>query len=133
MNLPRPVADLICLGRDIVSHPRMVLLNRGHHRWTSAGFIAAAAAVSTVIPGGHHLFAAAVLVAGPSWVLDVIGALAHGLWQSGRLWSDLECQCCGDGPDDEDDDTEPDEPADGGGFAADVETWLKGITPTRNA
>ncbi|MGW5291512.1 hypothetical protein [Streptomyces bacillaris] len=124
-RLPRPVADLICLTRDLVRHPRMVLLNRGHHRWTPAGLIAAAAVASVGTPVGHHVLAAAVLVAGPFWALDMLGALAHGLWQSGRIWSDLECQCCGDDPDDPDDDPVPDEPEDDGGLAADIENWLK--------
>lgn len=127
-RLPRPVADLICLTRDLVRHPRMVLLNRGHHRWTPAGLIAAAAIASATTPVGHHLLAAAVLVAGPFWALDMLGALAHGLWQSGRIWSDLECQCCGDDPDDEDDDPDPDEPEDDGGLAVDIENWLKAQT-----
>lgn len=131
MNLPRPIADLICLTRDLVHHPRMVLLNRGHHRWVPAGVIATAGLfVATGTPGGHHLLAAALLVAGPAWALDVVGALAHGLWQSGRIWSDLECQCCGDDPDEDDDDPHPDQPEDDGGLAADVEDWLK--TQTTN-
>ncbi|MFI5649940.1 hypothetical protein ACIA71_01805 [Streptomyces anulatus] len=134
MNLPRPIADLICLTRDLVHHPRMVLLNRGHHRWVPAGVIATAGLfVATNTPGGHHLLAAALLVAGPAWALDMVGAFAHGLWQSGRIWPDLECQCCGDDPDDEDEDPDPDQPEDDGGLAADVEDWLKDITPTRNA
>ncbi|WP_127468712.1 hypothetical protein [Streptomyces sp. B27] len=124
-RLPRPVADLICLGRDLVRHPRMVLLNRGHHRWTPAGLIAAAAIASAGTPAGHYVLVAATLIAGPFWALDVLGALSHGLWQAGRIWSDLECQCCGDDPDDEDDDPVPDEPEDDGGLAADVENWLK--------
>ncbi|MGQ4733442.1 hypothetical protein ACUN3E_38010 [Streptomyces sp. Ju416(a)] len=133
MNLPRPVADLICLGRDIVSHPRMVLLNRGHHRWTSAGGIALVALlVATETPGFNTAsLAFALVVAGPSWALDMVGALAHGLWQSGRIWSDLECQCCDDDPDDGDDDPDPDEPEDDGGLAADVEDWLKTQTANR--
>lgn len=134
MNLPRPVADLICLTRDLVHHPRMVLLNRGHHRWVPAGVIATAGLfVATDTPGGQHLLAAALLVAGPAWALDMVGALAHGLWQSGRIWSDLVCQCCGDDPDGEDDDPDPDQPEDDGGFTAADEAWLKGHSITCNA
>lgn len=131
-RLPRPIADLVCLTRDLVRHPRMVLLNRGHHRWMSAGVIAAAAVTSTGTAAGHHILAAALFVAGPFWALDMIGALAHGLWQSGRIWSDLECQCCGDDPDDEDDNPDPDQPEDDGGFTADDEAWLKGHSITCN-
>lgn len=138
MNLPRPVADLICLTRDLVHHPGMVLLNRGHRRWVPAGVIATAGLfVATGTPGGQHLLAAALLVAGPAWALDMLGALAHGLWQSGRIWSDVECECCG-GPDDgEDDDTDPNNPTGGGGLAlsftdTDLRNWLDDQpTPTR--
>lgn len=124
--LPRPLADLIALCRDLVRQPREVLLNRGHHQWRAAGLIAIA---STPAWFGHRPNTMAALVilplAGLSFALDVAGYLAHGLWTSGRIWKGVECQCCGDDPDDGHDDSEDADPDDGGGLALDVETWLR--------
>ncbi|MGW2837126.1 hypothetical protein ACWCWD_04930 [Streptomyces sp. NPDC001493] len=133
-RLPRPLAVLICLGRDLVVHPRELLLNRYHHQWLAAGFIATIAAlVATSFPGFPPVaLVPALLLAGPSWALDLAGTVAHGLWVSGRIWQDIECQCCGDDPDDgHDDDPEPDVPVDGPSFAREVEAWLRTQTPTR--
>lgn len=127
MKLPRPIADLIRVWSDLVHHPRQVLLNRCHHQWRGAGFIALLAvlvyAIAPETPVGSLL--PALLLAGPSWVLDVAGTLAHELWEDGRIWQDIECQCCGGNPGDGDDDPAPDEPADDGGFLLDIETYLK--------
>ncbi|WP_406004410.1 hypothetical protein [Streptomyces sp. NBC_00987] len=122
-HLPRPAADLICLWHDLALHPREVLLNRNHHQWRGAGFIALIALLVVAgVPGfpAGALFPA-LLFAGPGWVLDLVGTLAHGLWQSGRIWQGVECQCCGGDPDDGDE-VEPDDPADDGGLARDIET-----------
>ncbi|MCX5158103.1 hypothetical protein OOK39_02155 [Streptomyces sp. NBC_00264] len=119
-HLPRPVADLIRIWHDLVLHPREVLLNRCHHQWRGAGFIALIAVLVVMgapgFPAGVLL--PALLLAGPSWVLDLVGTLAHGLWQSGRIWQGVECQCCGGDPDDGDDEAEPDDPADDGASPA---------------
>lgn len=126
-RLPRPIADLICLWRGLIHHPREVLLNRGHHQWRGAGFIALIAVLVAIgapgFPAGSLVLA--LLIAGPSWALDLAGTLAHGLWQSGRIWKGIECQCCGGDPDDGDDDPEPDDPDGDGGLALDIENWLK--------
>ncbi|WP_406501944.1 hypothetical protein OHA04_37535 [Streptomyces sp. NBC_01590] len=126
-HLPRPVADLIRLWHDLTLHPREVLLNRCHHQWRGAGFIALIALLVVMgapgFPAGALL--PALLLAGPSWALDLAGTLAHGLWESGRIWQCVECECCGGDPDDGDDEAEPDDPFDDGGFARDFENWLK--------
>ncbi|MFI9618112.1 hypothetical protein ACIG8S_04255 [[Kitasatospora] papulosa] len=138
-HLPLPIADLICLWRGLIFHPREVLLNRCHHQWRGAGFIALIAVLVTVqVPGfnaGSQIFA--LLIAGPSWALDILGTLAHGFWKSGRIWQDTECECCG-GPDDDgyDDEDEPDDPTgdDGLGLTItdhDIQTWLNGQPTTR--
>ncbi|WP_327269672.1 hypothetical protein OG233_22400 [Streptomyces sp. NBC_01218] len=130
MNLPRPLADLICLGRDLVARPREVLLNRSHHQWTGAGFIATIAVlVATGFPGFPPVaLVPALVLAGPSFALDLAGTLAHGLWESERIWPDLTCECCGDDPDGGHDDAPADDPADDSGFARDVEAWLRDQT-----
>ncbi|MFF7359946.1 hypothetical protein [Streptomyces sp. NPDC008125] len=128
--LPRPLADLICLGRDLAERPREVLLTRSHHQWMGAGFIATIAVlVATGTPGFPPVsMVPALVLAGPSWALDLAGTVAHGLWETGRIWPDAECECCGDDPDDGHDDTTPDHPADDGGLAHEVESWLRDRT-----
>ncbi|WP_405749769.1 hypothetical protein OHA19_07985 [Streptomyces sp. NBC_00012] len=125
--ISRPVADLICLWHGLAAHPREALLTRNHHQWRGAGFIALIALlVVTGAPGfPAGVLLPALLFAGPSWALDLIGTLTHGLWESGRIWQGVECQCCGGDPDDGDDESGPDDPADDGGLARDVEDWLK--------
>lgn len=133
-HLPRPIADLMCLWRDLAHQPREVLLNRSHHQWRGAGFIALIAVLVVAGAPGFGVWSLipAVVLAGPSWALDLAGTLAHDLWQAGRIWQDIECQCCGGDPDDGDDEPDPDAPADDGGLALDIETWLKNQpTPTR--
>ncbi|MFJ4915885.1 hypothetical protein [Streptomyces sp. NPDC088726] len=127
MSLPRPLADLICLGRDLADRPRDVLLTRSHHQWTGAGFIATIAAlVAANVPGFPPMaLVPALLLAGPSWALDLAGIVAHSLWATGRIWPDAECECCGDDPDDGHDDTPADDPSGDGGLAREVETWLQ--------
>ncbi|MEU1434020.1 hypothetical protein ABZ438_07965 [Streptomyces sp. NPDC005786] len=131
-HLPRPVADLIRLWCDLARRPRQVLLNRSHHQWLAAGFIALFAVPVTLgAPGfsGHSLVPI-VLAASPSWLLDLAGTLAHGLWQSGRIWQDIDCQCCGGDPDAGDDEADPDDSDGDGGLALDVENWLRNNQPT---
>lgn len=127
-RLPRPIADLICLWRDLVRHPRQVLLNRAHYSGSTL-----AICIALLLDGFHvHPYTAEVLytllaVAGPSSLVALAGAVAHTLWAQGWIWSDLECECCGDDPgDDGDDDTpEPDDPDDPHGIARDAAAWLR--------
>ncbi|WP_326739128.1 hypothetical protein [Streptomyces sp. NBC_01022] len=136
-RLPRSIPDIIRLWSDLAHHPRETLLNRCHHQWRGAGFIAVTAVlVASGAPGfGVSSLTFAALIAGPGWALDVAGTLAHELWEDGRIWQDIDCQCCGGNPGDGDDETDPDEPADDGGLGLtdrDIETWLNGQpTPTR--
>ncbi|MCX5145116.1 hypothetical protein [Streptomyces sp. NBC_00338] len=135
-HLPRPIADLVSLWSGLIHHPREVLLNRCHHQWRGAGFIALVTVlVATHAPGfGVGSLIIALLLGGPSWALDIAGSVAHDLWSAGRIWQGIDCQCCG-GPDGGDDDTDPDEPADDGGLGLtdrDIQNWLDGqSTPTR--
>lgn len=130
MSLPRPIADLIRLWSDLLHRPRQVLLNRCHHQWRGAGFIALVAVfIVTGTPGfGISSLTLAVLIGGPGWALDIAGTLTHELWEDGRIWQDIECQCCGGNPDDGDDDTDPGGPADDGGLGLadhDIDNWLR--------
>ena len=131
-RLPRTIADLIALGRGLACYPREVLLNRGHHQWRAAGFVTliAALVVAEVPLFPPSCLTPALLICGPSFLLDFAGTLAHGLWKSGRIWSGVACECCGDDPDDGHDDPDTDDPADGGGLARDIEAWLRN-QPTR--
>lgn len=134
-RLPRIVADLICCWRDLIRHPREVLLNRAHHQWRGAGLIALVAVLVTFgVPGfPPAALQPAVALGGLPWALDLAGTLAHGLWVRDRIWDGVECQCCSGGPDDDGDDPEPDsdDPVGGGGIARDIETWLRTqTTPT---
>jgi hypothetical protein len=131
--IPRPIADLIALARSMVTSPREVLLLRGHHQWVGAGVIGLALSTEWIgRPVPASVLAPVLIAAGMSWGLDLLGTLAHGLWKSGRLWPGIDCPCCGEHPDDGDDEPELDDPADGGGLARDIEAWLRSQpTPTR--
>jgi hypothetical protein len=131
-HLPRPIADLLCLWHDLVALPREALLNRSHRQWRGAGFIALiAVAIVLDFPGVTPTFlVTAVVLAGPGWVLDLAGTLAHGLWASGRIWSDLECQLCGDGPDDGDDAVEPPAPDDDDWLGCELEAAIRKTATT---
>ena len=134
MNRPRILADLLALWRDLARYPREVLLNRAHHQWRAAGMVTLIAAlVALEIPGfPPRCLTPALLICSPSLLIDLAGTLAHGLWKSGRIWTGVECQCCGDDPDDGDEQPHDDTPDGGGGLARDVETWLRTQpTPTR--
>ncbi|TXS12869.1 hypothetical protein EAO71_36155 [Streptomyces sp. ms191] len=126
-RLPRILADLLAFWRDIARYPREVLLNRAHHQWRAAGMVSLIAAlVALDVPGfSPNSFTPAFIICGPSLLLDCAGTLAHGLWKSGRIWPGVECQCCGDDPDDGDDQPQEDAPDGGSGLARDVETWLR--------
>jgi hypothetical protein len=119
--LPRPVADWLAFWRDLPRHPRQVLLNRAHFR-TSSFVIAACMALDLVVgsPTTTLIAYAALLICGPSSAVAILGSVAHTLWSRGWLWADLDCQACGDGPDDGDDeDPDPDDPAGDGGLTVD--------------
>jgi hypothetical protein len=63
---------------------------------------------------------AALATCGPSSVVAITGLAAHTLWSRGWLWADLNCEACGDGPDDGDDeDPDPAAPAGDGGLTVD--------------
>lgn len=126
-RLPRPLADLIAFWRDIFRYPRELLLNRRHRQWRAAGMIALVACLIAADAPGFppSSLTPAFLICGPSLLVDLAGALAHSLWVSGRIWQQVECQCCGDDPDDGDDQPQDDTPDGGSGLARDIETWLR--------
>jgi len=114
-HLPRPVADWLALWRDLPRYPRQVLLNRAHLPASTlalAGFM-----LADLLAGQPYTKIAAyvaLVLLGPSSLVGFFGAIAHTLWDRGLIWADLVCEFCDGGPDDEDDDPEPDAP-DGGG------------------
>jgi hypothetical protein len=120
--LPRPIADWLAFWRDLPRFPRQVLLNRAHFR-TSSFVIAACMALDLIVgsPTTTLIAYAALLIGGPSSLVAILGSVAHSLWERGRLWADLDCEACREGPDDGDDDEpEPDDdPAGDGGLAID--------------
>ncbi|WP_405461606.1 hypothetical protein OG786_29305 [Streptomyces sp. NBC_00101] len=126
-RLPRPIADLFCLWRDLATSPRQVLLNRSHHQWRGAGFIALVAGLVAVgVPGfAPGSLIPALLLGGPSWALDLAGSYAHDLWEDGRIWSDLECECCGSDPGDGDDEFEPPAPDDDDWLGCELERLVR--------
>jgi hypothetical protein len=134
----RMAADLGALAYDMVHHPREVLLGRHHHQWVGAAYIAAACAPAALgWWNDRTLLIAVLLVAGPSWALDVAGHLVHIAWRRGRVWPDVACPLCGqdDGPDDADPDEDPDAPEDDG-LVADVdaiEAWLRTLPAASSA
>lgn len=126
--MPRPIADWIALWRDLPRHPRQVLLNRAHF---SGGPLAISLALLLdgydIHPYTAEVLYTLLIVAGPSSLIALTGALAHTFWAHGWIWTDLTCESCGDEGDDDgdDDDLDPQDPDGGGGFALDVENWLK--------
>jgi hypothetical protein len=119
--LPRPIADWLALWRDLPRHPRQVLLNRAHFP-TSSLILALSLLLEEIVgtPATTLLAYAALAICGPSSIVAVTGLAAHALWSRGRLWTDLDCEACGDGPDgDDDEDPQPDDPAGDGGLALD--------------
>ncbi|MFE9337742.1 hypothetical protein [Streptomyces sp. NPDC007063] len=135
MRMPRPIADVFCLWRDLLQAPREVLLVRGHHQWTGPVLVAQVALLDMAgrpLPGA--VAAALLMWGGGSFLLDCLGTLAHCGWDRGRLWADRECQLCGDdggpGDDGSDDPQVPDDPY---ALSAADEQWLNTISnlPTR--
>ncbi|MFF8829307.1 hypothetical protein [Streptomyces sp. NPDC015131] len=122
MMLPRPVADWLALWRDLPHHPRQVLLNRSHFP-TSSLILALTFLLHEIVsaPATAWIVYAALAICGPSSLVAVTGLAAHTLWDRGWLWTDLDCEACGDdGPDDGDDEEpEPGDPAGDGGLAVD--------------
>jgi hypothetical protein len=120
--LPRPVADWLAFWRDLPRHPRQLLLNRSHFP-TSSLVLALSLLLHEIVgaPVTAWTVYAALIICGPSSLVAVTGLAAHALWSRGRLWTDLECEACGDGPDDGDDDDPEfdDDPAGDGGIALD--------------
>ncbi len=129
MPIPRPIADIAALFRDLATSPREVLLVRHHHQWIGAGYITLLQLADAL---GWHTSptARAVILAvgGSSWALDIAGTIAHVAWQRGRIWQDITCDCC-DGPgggwDDEAEDG-PDAPDDHG-LSVEDEAWLRSL------
>lgn len=126
-HLPRLIADYLTLWRDLLRFPREVLLNRSHSIVSIAaiaGFCAAdlliAHPVATIV---KHL-ALAVFV--PSAFVSVAGSAAHALWDRGLIWADIDCEWCGDDPDDDgpDDGLGPDDPDDPHGLIREITAYL---------
>jgi len=104
-RLPRPITDWIALWRDLPRHPRQVLLNRAH-QWESLACLAGVRLINLEAPTPYTttaMYVAAVLL-GPSSLISAIGSIAHALWRRGLIWAGLDCEMCGDDPDDDGDD-----------------------------
>jgi hypothetical protein len=126
-RLPRLIADWVALWRDLPRAPRQVLLNRAHLPGSTAALLLVLLA-DEICP--HPAATIAVYVAaglfGPSSVVAVTGAVAHLLWDRWLIWADLDCEFCGGGPDDGDDeDPEPDVPDDDGGLIREITDYLR--------
>ncbi|MGW0904997.1 hypothetical protein [Streptomyces sp. NPDC002853] len=98
-RLPYLVADWIALWRDLPRYPRQVVLNRGH-RVVGALTILLALLADSVLGQPWTAVAAwaALVVLGPSSLVAFLGSIAHTLWSRGFVWTDLDCEVCGDGP-----------------------------------
>ncbi|MGW1015604.1 hypothetical protein [Streptomyces niveus] len=128
MNMPRLIADHLSLWRDVVRFPRQVLLNRAHSFAAMAG-IGVACAVDFLIDhvGTEVVAYVAVFAFGPSSLVSFAGSIAHTLWSRELIWADLECEWCGDDPDDDggDGEPEPGEPDDPNGLIRDINEYLR--------
>jgi len=131
MNPPRPIADWIALWRDLPRHPRQVLLNRAH-LWASLAGLAAVRLVNLEVPNlcTTTAMCVALAVLGPSSLISAIGTGAHALWRRGLIWADLDCEMCGDDPDDDGDDgddpdDDPGPDIDGDGLIREITTYLR--------
>lgn len=126
-HLPLAVADYLCLWRDLIQWPRQVLLNRAHS-FASIAAIGGLCAVNLLV--GHPATVVALYVAlvvfGPSAFVSVAGSVAHAMWDRGLIWSDIECEWCGDGPDDDgpDEGLGPDDPDDPHGLIREITAYL---------
>lgn len=126
-HLPRLVADYLSLWRDLVQWPRLVLLNRAHS-FASFATIGGFYAVNLLVghPATVALLYGALVVCGPSALVSFAGSVAHELWERALIWPDLDCQVCGDDPDDgHDDQPDPDEPDDPHGLIREITEYLR--------
>ncbi|MGY1579167.1 hypothetical protein [Streptomyces sp. MN13] len=130
-HLPRLIADWLALWRDLPRHPRQVLLNRAH---LPGSTLAIASTMLADLVFDHPyttttVYAALVLL-GPSSLVGIVGSIAHPLWDRGLIWADLDCEFCGDDPDDGDDDPEPEGPdGDGDDLIREITDYLRATTP----
>ncbi|MFE2326113.1 hypothetical protein ACFXD5_19660 [Streptomyces sp. NPDC059385] len=106
MRMPRPIADVIAFWRDIVRHPREVLLVRGHHQWMGAAYIAAVH-LPWVIDGTTppHWMQPLLILFYLNFALDLAGWILHVKWSSEELWQSVECPICDAVDEDEEQDT----------------------------
>ncbi|MFD7514071.1 hypothetical protein ACFV85_04600 [Streptomyces niveus] len=127
-RLPRVVADYLSLWRDLLRFPRLVLLNRAH---SVASLLAIAVLCAVNLVVGHPATVAALyavlVVCGPSAIVSAAGSVAHVLWDRGLIWADVDCEWCGDDPDDDgpDDGLGPDDPADPHGLVREISAYLR--------
>ncbi|MEV8365913.1 hypothetical protein [Streptomyces niveus] len=136
-HLPLAVADYLCLWRDLLRFPRLVLLNRAHSV-ASLAAIAVLCAVNLLVghPASVAALYAVLVVCGPSAIVSAAGSVVHVLWVRGLIWADIDCEWCGDDPDDDgpDDALGPVEPADPHGLIREISAYLRDqhtLTPTR--
>ncbi|MFE4607882.1 hypothetical protein ACFRK5_05925 [Streptomyces niveus] len=127
-HLPRVVADYLCLWRDLLRFPRLVLLNRAH---SVAALLAIAVLCAVNLLVGHPATVVALyvvlVVCGPSAIVSAAGSVAHVLWDRDLIWADIDCEWCGDDPDDDgpDDGPGPDDPADPHGLIREISAYLR--------
>jgi hypothetical protein len=131
MNLPRPIADYLAMWRDLPWAPRQVLLNRSHMRGSSVAILAAMTADLMIThPAAEIVVYVALVLFGPSSLVAGAGCVAHLLWDRGLIWSDLVCEFCDGGPDDDgDDDPAPEDP-DGDDLIREITDYLHTQTVT---
>ncbi|WP_345624485.1 hypothetical protein [Streptomyces ziwulingensis] len=123
--MPRPVADYLAMWRDLPWAPRQVLLNRSHLRGSSLAVLAGMAADLLIAHPAAEVVAYVLLVVlGPSSLVAVAGSVAHLLWDRERIWADLDCQFCGDGPDDGGGGGWESDGPDGGGLVREITDYL---------
>ncbi|MFC9748862.1 hypothetical protein [Streptomyces niveus] len=117
-HLSLAVADYLCLWRDLLRFPRLVLLNRAHSV-ASLATIAVLCAVNLLV--GHPATVAALYAA----IVSAAGSVAHVLWDRDLIWSDIDCEWCSD-PDDDgpDDGPGPDDADDPHGLVREISAYL---------
>ena len=90
MQLPRSLADTFAFWRDIVRHPREVLLVRGHHQWRGAAAIAALHLpwlINGTIPA--EWMRPILIVFYLNFLLDFTGWVLHVKWSNEELWQSV--------------------------------------------
>lgn len=82
--------------RRMIHEPKQWLLTRAHHTWIGLLPLAVlgAGAYTGWLSADSVTWTFAVYYAAASYGTDVIGGLAHSLWQRGRIWQDTICPCC---------------------------------------